>query len=176
MSAEKRINQTKLQLEKGDITDMEVEAFVFYAREDLQLGAGFGNAIAVRGGPSIQKALDEIGGAKLGDAIITDAGNMKAKSIVHAVGPKFQEENLEQKLENTMLNVLQAAEAKGIKQLAFPAMGAGFYVIPLDVCARVMLNTIRNYLQNSTSFEEIIIRVLDTREYEPFSAKLETLS
>jgi O-acetyl-ADP-ribose deacetylase (regulator of RNase III) len=175
MFVEKQINQTKLRLDKGDITDMEVEAFVFYAREDLQLGSGFGNAIAVRGGPTIQKELDELGSAKLEDAVITGAGNMKAKYIVHAVGPKFQEEDLEKKLANTMIKTLKKAEEKGIKQLAFPAMGAGFYGIPLETCAQVMLDTIKGYLRNSANFEEVIIRVLDTREYDPFEAKFESL-
>ena len=94
MSLSKKINKTNLRLEKGDITDMEVEAFVFYAREDLKLGTGFGNAIAMRGGLSIQKELDELGEAKVGDVFITSAGSMKAEKIIHAVGPKFQEEDL----------------------------------------------------------------------------------
>ena len=173
MSITKQINQCTIRLEKGDITDFEVEAFIFYAREDLQLGAGFGNAIAVRGGPSIQKQLDEFGGANVEDVFITDAGNMKAKYIIHAVGPKFQEENSETKLASTVNNALKMAAEKDIKQVAFPAMGAGFYGIPLPVCAEIMIETVKDYLDVKGGFKEIIIRVIDSREYDPFLTQFE---
>jgi O-acetyl-ADP-ribose deacetylase (regulator of RNase III) len=157
------------------VTDLEVEAFVFYAREDLKLGAGFGNAIAVRGGPSVQEELDQISETKVGEAVITKAGNMKAQHIIHAVGPKFQEPETESKLKTTIINALKLAEAKGIKQIALPLLGAGFYTLPLPTCADVMVETIKDYLQNSTGLGEIIICALDQREYAPFVAKLETL-
>lgn len=174
MTINRKINQSTISLKKGDITDFDVEAFVYYAQSDLKLGAGYGNAIAVRGGPSIQKQLDEIGDLEVGEATITDAGNMKSKYIIHAVGPKFQEEDTESKLERTVINSLKRAEEKGIKQVAFPPMGAGFYCIPLSVCADVMLSTFKKYLQNSTAIEEIIVCALDKREYEPFQKRLET--
>ena len=176
MSITKQINHCAIRLEIGDITDFEVEAFVFYATEDLQLGSGFGNAITLRGGPSIQKELNKTGSAKLEEAVITGAGNLKAKYIIHGVGPKFQEENIEKKLANTVNNVLKMAAEKGIKQVAFPAMGAGFYGIPLPVCAKIMFDSIKSYLQNRAEFEEIIIRVLDNREYQPFSVEFDHLN
>lgn len=175
MSMSKKINQCTIRLIKGDITDMEVEAFVYYARQDLKLGAGYGNAIAVRGGPTIQKELDEIGGAEVGEAVITSAGKMKAQHIIHAVGPKFQEPDTNAKLRKTVLSVLKRTEEKGIKQIAFPPMGAGFYGIPLPLCAEIMVDTIKDYLKNNTSLNEVIICALDTREYDPFQAKLDTL-
>lgn len=172
MSLVKSFKGMTIRLETGDITDFEVEAFVFYAREDLKLGSGFGNAISMRGGPQIQKQLDELGEGKVGDVFVTDAGNMKAKVILHAVGPKFMEENLETKLEDTVKNTLQRADEKGIRKIAFPAMGAGFYGVPLSLCAEIMLETIAHYVENGTKIEEIIIKVLDKREYEPFAVKL----
>lgn len=175
MPISKKVNQTTIRLIKGDITDMEVEAFVYYARQDLKLGAGYGNAIAVRGGPTIQKELDEIGGAEVGEAVITAAGNMKAKHIIHAVGPKFQEPDTDAKLRKTVTSALKRAEEKGIKQIAFPPMGTGFYGIPLSVCADVMVETIRDYLKENSTPGEIILCALDTREYDPFQAKLDTL-
>ncbi len=175
MSIVKKINKTTIRLEKGDITDFEVEAFVYYAREDLKLGTGFGNAITMRGGLSVQKALDEFGGAKVGDVVVTEAGLMKAKNIIHAVGPKFQEENLEQKLADTMRNALVVAEEKGFKQVAFPAMGSGFYGIPIGTCGKIMFDAISDHLKKSTTFDEIIIRVIDTREYKPLVPLMESL-
>jgi len=142
----KKINGCTVRLEKGDITDFEVEAFVFYAREDLKLMSGFGNAIATRGGPSIQKVLDELGEKAVGDVVVTEAGNMKASNIIHAVGPKFLEPDLDDKLAATMRNTLAVAEEKGFKQLALPAMGAGFYGIARPMVVEVMLETIHDHL------------------------------
>ena len=116
----------RVRLIRGDITELDVDAFVFYAQPDLALGSGFGTAISVRGGPSIQKELDELGPVETGQAVVTGAGKLKADFIVHAVGPRFQEEDTEGKLRTTVLNSLKAAEEKGVKRIALPAMGAGF--------------------------------------------------
>jgi len=176
MGITKTINDHKLSVTTVDITDFDVEAFVFYAREDLQLGTGFGNAISMRGGPTIQKALDKMGKANVTDVVLTEAGNMKAKYIVHAVGPKFQEPDIEEKLKSTIINTMKTVEEKGIKQVAFPPMGAGFYGIPLPACADIMVDTIKGYLENSTGIEEVIICANDKREYNPFKMKLDKLS
>ncbi len=172
---EKKVNGTTVRLMKGDITDMEVEAFVYYARPDLKLGTGWGGAIAVRGGPSVQEQLNKFEGAGLGEAVLTEAGRMKAKYIIHAVGPQFQVENQDGKLRDTILAAAKVAEEKGIKQLAFPAMGAGFYGVPLDMCCKVMLDTLKGYLGGDTSLEEVIVCVNDNREYKPFQAQMATL-
>jgi O-acetyl-ADP-ribose deacetylase (regulator of RNase III) len=176
MSLSKSINQSTLKLVKGDITDMEVEAFVYYAQSDLKLGAGFGNAIAMRGGPSVQKALDEVGSLELGESVITEAGNMKASYIIHAVGPKFMEAETPAKLKKTILNALNEAEKKGIKKVAFPPMGTGFYCVPLPMSAEVMIDTIKEYFTNHTEIDEVIICPLDNRESRPFIKKLETIT
>lgn len=177
MSDEKQINASKIRLTKGDITDIEVEAFVFYARPDLKLGTGFGNAISVRGGPSIQKALDELPTpVEVGEAIVSDAGKLKAKYIVHAVGPAFQEENTEQKLARTVTNALKQAEQKGIQQLAVPLMGAGFYGIPMDVSANITLGTIKDYLAGETGLKEVVVVALDNRELKPFKTHFEAIA
>jgi O-acetyl-ADP-ribose deacetylase (regulator of RNase III) len=166
------INRTVVRLLRADVTDIEIEAFVYYARSDLALGAGFGGAIAVRGGPTIQEELKKIGTIAPTEAVITAAGEMKAGHIIHANGPKFQEENLDELLRATMRNVLKLADEKKIKRLAFPPMGTGFYVVPLDVSARVMFEIFDEYLQGDTGLEEIIICLLDSREYKPFQAQL----
>lgn len=171
----KKIRNSILRLIKGDITDLEVEAFVFYARSDLKLGSGYGNAIAVRGGPSIKKELDELAPREVGDVVITSAGNMKAQHIIHAVGPKFQEPQTEEKLMKTLQNTLKLAEEKGIKQIALPPLGCGFYGIPLPVCAQIMIEGIQSHLMNSSNLQEVIICALDTREYIPFQKRLEGL-
>jgi len=175
MADELRVRESVIRLLKGDIAGLEIEAFVYYARSDLVLGAGFGGAISVRGGPEIQKELKQFGTIGTGEAVLTTAGNMKAKSIIHAVGPKFQEEDTEGKLRLTVRSALKRAEEKKIKRLAFPAMGAGFYGVPLDLCARVCLATVQKSLESPTSLKEVVFCLRDLREYHPFAEQLEKM-
>ena len=103
---------------------MEVEAFVFDITEDVKLGSGFGGAIQQRGGIVIQKQLDEIGSCPTGEAVVTEAGILKADWIIHANGPKFREEDEEgQAPQQTVKSALARAEEKGVKRLAFPPIG-----------------------------------------------------
>jgi len=167
-----KVKNCNLRLQKGDITDLDIESFVYYAREDLALGSGFGTAISVRGGPTIQKELNKIGKIKITEAVVSAAGEMKAKYIIHANGPKFQEEDLPEKLKQTILNSLKKAEEKGIKAIAFPPMGAGFYGVPLDQSAEITLNTIKEYLSNETNLDEVVVCLLDNRDHIQFEKKI----
>ena len=172
---EKKVKNTVLRLVRDDITDMEVEAFVFYASPDLKLGTGFGGAIAIRGGPSVQKALDEIGGAKVCESVVTDAGDLKAKQIIHSVGPRFNEADTERKLRDTVQGALDAAEKEGISQLAFPPMGSGFYGVLPAVSSRVMVETFKDHLAGKTKLKELFIVVQDNRDLQPFQAAVESI-
>ncbi len=107
--------------------------------------------------------------------MVSAAGNLKAQYIVHAVGPRFQEEDTEGKLRTTVLNSLRRAEEKAVERIAFPAMGAGYYGIPPDLCARVMLEVIKNHLEGETGIKELVICVLDTPQYNSFKAALAAL-
>jgi len=169
------IHRSVLRLVTADITTVDAEAIVFYARPDLALGSGFGSAITRRGGDAIKKELDKIGGAEVTDAVVTTGGTLKAKHIVHAVGPVFQEPDLERKLHTTILNALKRADDKGIGQIAFPPMGAGFYGVPLPVCADVMLSALTTYLSNITGIREVIICANDAREFKAFEVRLAAL-
>lgn len=172
MIDEFKINNSMLRLVMTDITTLEVESFVFYAQHNLALGAGFGTAIAVRGGPSIQRELDSLGPVETTEVVVSSAGEMKADYIIHAVGPRFQEEDLESKLKTTVENCLQAALGKELKQIAFPPMGAGFYGVPLDLSARITLGTIEEFLSGQTGISEVIVCLMDQREYQPFRKQL----
>jgi len=171
-----QVNRSIVRLIKADITELDVDAFLFYAQPDLALGAGFGGAIAVRGGPTVQKELDELGPLETGQAVVSAAGKLNASHIVHAVGPRFNEDGTEGKLRTTVLNSLKAAEEKGVKRIALPAMGAGFYGVPLDLCARVTLDAIKSYLEGETEIQEVIICVIDRREFTPFETQLASLN
>jgi len=170
---ERRIGEKALRLVRGDITELEVEAFVFDVTEDLKLGSGFGGAIQQRGGIVIQKQMDELGTCPTGEAVVTEAGILKADWIIHANGPKFREEGEEDKLRRTVQSALARAEEKGVRRLAFPPMGTGLYQVPLDLCTRVMVDTISEHLKNGTTLEEVLIVAPDNREFGPFKAQIE---
>lgn len=172
---EKNVNGRSIRLMKGDITDLDVEGFAFYATEDLVLGSGYGTAISVRGGPSIQEECKKLAPVPVGRAVVTGAGNLKARYIIHAVGPKFQEPDEAEKLRRTVQAVLEKAEEKGIRRLALPPMGTGFYGIPVDLCARVMVETLRGHLNGNTKIEEVIICVRDSREIPHFAKQIEQI-
>ena len=175
MQDDLRVKKSTIRLVIGDITDIEIDSFVYYAQSNLKLGSGFGTAITLRGGPSVQEELDKIGELQTTEAVVTEAGNMKAKSIIHAVGPGFQEENIEDKLKTTIANSLKKAEAKGIASIAFPPMGAGFYGVPLNISADITLESIADYLSGDTRIKEVVVCLLDNREYKPFQEKLAAL-
>ncbi|UCD17079.1 MAG: macro domain-containing protein [Candidatus Zixiibacteriota bacterium] len=176
MSDELRVKNAVIRLAKGDITDMEIESFVYYAQHDLALGSGFGTAIAMRGGPSIQEELKQYGTLETTGVVISSAGSMKAEHIIHAVGPRFQEHDLESKLRTTIINCLTLADEKGIKSIAFPAMGVGFYGVPLGVSAEITLGTILEYLSGQTGIDEVVISLLDNREYQPYQKQFSAMS
>jgi len=176
MSDSMKIHNSTIRLVKGDITLLEVQAFVFYAQHDLQLGSGFGTAITLRGGGSIQEELTPLAPVQTTDVVITAAGKLGCDYILHAVGPRFQEDDIEGKLRTTVLNCLREADAKGVTSLAFPAMGAGFYGIKLPVCAEVTLRAVRDYVSQETSIKEIVICLLDNREYKPFAEFLSAMA
>ena len=171
--------QSVVRLVRGDITLLDVDAFVFYAQPDLALGSGTGGAISVRGGASIQKELAELakaGPLATGDLAVTQGGKLKARYILHAVGPRFKETDTEEKLGRTVHRCLERAEEMGVKRLAFPAMGAGYYGIPAPVSARVMMEAIHGFLDQAKSLEEVVVCVLDTPQLRAFESALTALS
>ena len=153
-----------------------MDAVVFYARQDLQLGAGFGSAIQSRGGATIVKELEQIGSVEMGGAVITSGGNLRARNIIHACGPKFQEPDREKKLRKCMRSALEQASAAKLKIVAFPPMGAGFYSIPLDLTVKVMLDEVQQFFKAPSSIEQVIICVIDDREFKAFRPQLEAMS
>lgn len=172
MKSESSTGGVNVSVIVGDITELDVDAFVFYARSDLKLGSGFGGAITVRGGSAIKDELAAKGSLADCGAVSTTAGDLKARRIIHANGPKFQEENAAAKLQTTMQNVFACAKSDSIAKIAFPPMGCGFYGIPLDLCAEVMLKSITGDAK-SVGLKEVIICARDNREAKPFMDRLQ---
>lgn len=153
---EVKIHHTTLRLLQADITEMAVDAIVNAANSALQLGAGVAGAILRKGGEGIQNECDALGGTPVGTAVITTGGNLKAKHVIHAVGPMLGEGKEDDKLRNATLSALQIAEQHHLTSIAFPAISTGIFGFPLERCANIMLTTTKEYLQGSTSLREVI--------------------
>ncbi|HUO87492.1 MAG TPA: macro domain-containing protein, partial [Thermoanaerobaculia bacterium] len=108
------LEETQLEILEGDITEIEVEAIVNAANEDLQLGDGVAGAIRERGGPSIQEECDRIGQTPVGTAVMTGAGNLPAKQVIHAVGPRMGEGDEDRKLSAAVRSALALADRYGL--------------------------------------------------------------
>lgn len=172
MSNQVTVKDRTVRVSREDITLFEGDAFVFYAVESLALGTGFGSAIAVRGGPTVQKELDELSPVKVGDVVVSGAGNLAATYILHAVGPKFQEPDILDKVRKTLRRALEVADEKKIARLALPLMGRGFYGVPLPVSANITVEEIKKYLEGDTNIQEVVICVNDPAEVTALEAEL----
>ena len=172
----KTINKSTIELVEGDITEMDTDAIVNAANAALQLGAGVAGAIRRKGGPRIQQECDQIGGTFVGGAVMTSGGDLKARYVIHAVGPRMGEGNEDQKLRSATLNSLKVAEERKLKSVAFPAISTGIFGFPLDRCAPLMLSTTLAYLQGETGIERVVFCLFGKESYEAFFKELSSAS
>ena len=166
------IENRSLELVEGDITEMQTEAIVNAANAQLILGGGVAGAIRRKGGAKIQDECKKIGGTFVGGAVITTGGNLKAKYVIHAVGPRMGEGKEKQKLKNATLNSLKLADENNLKSISFPAISAGIFGFPLQSCAEIMLKTTINYLKGKTALEKIVFCLFDRSSYQAFANQL----
>ena len=163
-----KMRETDLQLLEGDISDLQVDVIVNAANEKLQLGAGVAGAIAKKGGPSIQEECNRIGGTPVGTAVMTAAGNLKAKHVIHAVGPRKGEGEEDRKLASAVRASLALAERQGMRSIALPAISAGNFGFPMDRCARIMLTEIQRYIQGGTKLEQVTVCLYGDEAFDTF--------
>jgi O-acetyl-ADP-ribose deacetylase len=166
------MDRTQLELVQGDITDLEVDAIVNAANEQLQLGAGVAGAIRQKGGPSIQEECNRIGGTPVGTAVMTGAGHLKAKQVIHAVGPRMGEGEEDRKLASAVRAALALADRRGLKSIAIPALSTGVFGFPMERAARVMLTEIHRYLQGGTKLDRVIVALWDDDAFEIWKREL----
>jgi O-acetyl-ADP-ribose deacetylase (regulator of RNase III) len=167
-----KISKSVLELLEGDITEMQTEAIVNAANARLILGGGVAGAIRRKGGPKIQEQCSKIGGTFVGGAVKTTGGNLKAKFVIHAVGPQMGEGNEDEKLKNATLNSLILADENNIKSISFPAISAGIFGFPIERCAKIMLRTTIDYLKGQTGLEKVIFCLFGQDSYEVFEKQL----
>ena len=170
------IKNCVLELLDSDITEMETEAIVNAANAQLVLGGGVAGAIRSKGGPAIQQECNKIGGTFVGGAVITSGGNLKAKYVIHAVGPRMGEGNENEKLKNATLNSLKLADENNLKSISFPAISTGIFGFPIQRCAEIMLGGTIDYLKGQTSIEKIVFCLFGQADYEVFEKTLQGLS
>ncbi len=170
-----QVNQSEIELIQGDITENDTDAIVNAASSQLILGAGVAGAIRSKGGPSIQEECNAIGHCPVGGAVITGGGNLKARHVVHSVGPRQGEGDEEEKLKNATLNSLKVAEEDNLKSITFPAISTGVYGFPLGACARIMLSTTMEYLSGPTKIERVVFALFDDKSFKAFKDQLEKM-
>ena len=166
------INNSKIILFQGDITDLDTDAIVNAANAQLILGGGVAGAIRRKGGPKIQEECNEIGGTFVGGVVITTGGNLKAKHVIHAVGPRMGEGDEDSKLTNAVLNSLKLMDEHGLKTIAFPAISTGIFGYPIDRCAKLLISTTKKYLVGETQIKEVIFCLYSNPDYEVFRKEL----
>ncbi len=112
----------------------------------------------------------------MGGAVITTGGNLKAKYVIHAVGPRRGEEHEDEKLKDATLNSLILADKNNLKSIAFPAISTGIFGFPKDRCATIMLSTTIAYLEGPTKLEKVVYCLYDQNTFEIFKRTLQSLT
>jgi O-acetyl-ADP-ribose deacetylase (regulator of RNase III) len=167
-----KIKNCVIELVKGDITELAADAIVNAANTMLYLGGGVAGAIRRKGGPQIQAECNKIGGTFVGGAVITSAGNLKAKHVIHAAGPQMGEGDEDNKLKNATLNCLKLADKHKLQSIAFPAISTGIFGYPVDRCAKIMLSTIIEYLKDDSGIKKVMMCLFDDKTLKIFESRL----
>jgi O-acetyl-ADP-ribose deacetylase (regulator of RNase III) len=156
-----QINDTVLELVQGDITALDTDAIVNAANEYLAHGGGVAGVISRKGGPAIQQESDgwvrQHGRVRTGSAAITSGGRLKARHVIHAVGPVYDgSPRSAELLASAVRAALEMADAHGLKSIALPAISTGIFGYPMEPAAGVMLRAAREYLEGETQLEQVV--------------------
>lgn len=173
------INQAKLRIIQGDITQQDTGAIVNAANSSLMGGGGVDGAIHRAGGPAILEECKQIvsrqGHLPTGKAVITTGGNLKAKYVIHTVGPVWQGGNKGEPelLASAYQESLKLAAENNIKSLSFPSISTGAYGYPVDKAAKVAIDAVTDFLRRgTTSVREVVFVLFDSRTFSAYSAAL----
>jgi O-acetyl-ADP-ribose deacetylase (regulator of RNase III) len=172
-----RIGPTdRLKLVEGDITELDVSAVVNPANSALQLGSGVAGAIRARGGPAIQAECDRIGRCPVGGAVVTGAGDLKARHVIHAVGPLGSEAQADEKLASACRAALERAAELKIDSIAIPAISTGVFGFPIDRAARILVETAADFAASHEKPARIFFCLRGEEALREFQRALETLA
>jgi O-acetyl-ADP-ribose deacetylase len=160
----------RLEILQGDLTEMDTDAIVNAANNDLQLGGGVAGAIRRKGGPRIQAECDQIGPVPVGGAAITSGGNLKARYVIHAASMQLGGTTSAQSLRSSTAHSLRIAAQKGLKTIAFPAIGTGIAGFPMRDCAEIMLRETAKHFEGPTSLEKVYFVLFDAEALAAFNS------
>jgi O-acetyl-ADP-ribose deacetylase (regulator of RNase III) len=165
-----KTGNSKLVLKQGDIVREETEAIVNAANESLLGGGGVDGAIHRVGGPQILEECRKIGGCITGNAVITGGGKLRARHVIHTVGPVYRgggrgEPEL---LASCYRRSLEVASAQGIKTLSFPSISTGAYGYPIEKASRIALKTVADYLKGHPEIQEVRFVLFSSKELEVY--------
>ena len=158
----------KIELRQGDITEMEVDAIVNSANSDLILGAGVSGAIGRKGGNVVQEECNTIRFVPVGEAVVTAAGALKAKYVIHAASMEVGHFTTEENVALATRSALVRAEELKLKTLAFPAIGTGAAALAPEYSARAMLETMVEHLAGGTGLDLIYVVLFNEEMLEAF--------
>ena len=167
-------NLSKIEIVKGDITKIDVDAIVNAANHTLLGGGGVDGAIHRAAGPRLLEECKKLNGCLTGEAKITKGYNLPAKYIIHTVGPIWHggKNNEPTLLRNCYLNSLKLAEKYHLKTIAFPAISTGAYGYPKGEAAKIALKTVREYLKNS-KINKVIFVLYTDEDYKIYKRLLD---
>jgi len=158
----------RIEIQQGDLTEMNTDAIVNAANNDLQLGGGVAGAIRRKGGPRIQAECNEIGTIPVGGAAITSGGDLKARHVIHAASMELGGRTTAHALRSSTAHSLRIAAQNGLKTIAFPAVGTGIAAFPVRECAEIMLREAAKHLEGPTSVEKIHFVLFDQDALKAF--------
>jgi O-acetyl-ADP-ribose deacetylase (regulator of RNase III) len=168
---EKMMGKVTIKLIQGDITEQNADAIVNAANNHLWMGAGVAGAIKRKGGTKIEKEAMSKGPVSVGEAVVTKAGELKAKYIIHAAVMGQDLITNEDYIKEATLNSLKRAEELKIKSVAFPAFGTGVGGFPIDRCARIMVDIVKEFSEQLQFIEEVRFVLFDKQSYDIWNAR-----
>jgi O-acetyl-ADP-ribose deacetylase (regulator of RNase III) len=172
----KQLGKTTIRLISADLTERDVDAIVNAANSSLQHGGGVAGAIVRKGGQIIQDESNKIGYVPVGAAAITTGGKLKARYIIHAVGPRMGEGDEDNKLKNAITSVLKLAAEEKLASISVPAISAGIFGFPKDRCAKILISETVAFLKNNVgSIELVEFCIFDQEAFGHFKAEVEKI-
>jgi len=159
----------------GDITKLEVDAIVNAANTHLYMGGGVAGAIKRVGGKEIEDEAVKQGPIKIGEAVVTSAGKLKAKYVIHSPTMELDFKTDETKIRLAMKAALKKADELGIESVAFPALGTGVGGFPKDRAAKVMVEELKKHIDSGTKLKKVILADINKDQVEFFSKEIEEL-
>lgn len=168
---QKRIGNAVLELIQGDITAVAADAIVNAANSALAGGGGVDGAIHRAGGTAIMEECRRIGGCPTGSAVITGAGRLKAKHVIHAVAPRYKGSPEDPKLlRGAYETSLQLAEERGLETIAFPSLGTGAYAYPIEAASEIALRTVIDHLHRGTKLRKVTFVLFSDRDLRVYES------